>query len=121
MIGLGTDVVHIDRFRAALLRTPSLAERLFTDIERDYAWKARDPAERFAVRFAVKEATMKALGVGLGAFPFACVELVNAESGAPRVELRDGAGALARQRGVKEWHVSVSHDHHVALAVVVAL
>jgi holo-[acyl-carrier protein] synthase len=49
------------------------------------------------------------------------VELANATSGAPRLELTGAAAALARERGVTEWRVSVSHDHHVALAVVVAL
>lgn len=121
MLGLGTDVVHIDRFRVAIRRTPSLMARLFTEVERAYAGEARDPAERFAVRFAAKEATMKALGVGLGAFSFRSVALVNAEGGAPRLELTGRAETLAVDRGVREWHVSVSHDHHVALAVVIAL
>jgi holo-[acyl-carrier protein] synthase len=120
-LGLGTDVVHIDRFRVALGRTPSLAGRLFTDAERAYAGQARDPAERLAVRFAAKEATMKALGVGLGAFPFHSVALMNAEGGAPRLELTGRAHELAAARGVRDWRVSVSHDHHVALAVVIAL
>lgn len=121
MLGLGTDVVHIDRFRIALRRRPTLSRRLFTDVERAYAETARDPAERFAVRFAAKEATMKALGVGLGAFPFRAVAIVNAEGGAPSLELSGRAATLASERGVREWRVSVSHDHHVALAVVVAL
>jgi holo-[acyl-carrier protein] synthase len=121
MVGLGADVVHIDRFRVALQRTPSLAVRLFTATERAYAETARDPAERFAVRFAAKEAAMKALGVGLGAFPFAAVALVNAEGGAPSLVLTGRAATLADERGVKDWRVSVTHDHHVAFAVVVAL
>ena len=78
MISIGTDVVDLDRFRVALARTPRMVDRVFTEGERAYALRKRDPAERLAARFAVKEATMKALGVGLGAFKFHDVEVVKA-------------------------------------------
>lgn len=68
MIRVGIDVVDVERFRTVLRRTPSLVDRVFTRAEREYAHEALDPAERFAVRFAAKEATMKAMHVGLGAF-----------------------------------------------------
>jgi holo-[acyl-carrier protein] synthase len=119
--GIGIDAVDVDRFRTVLARTPGVARRLFTDAERAYGARKRDPAERLAARFAAKEAVMKALGVGLGAFSFQDVELVRAPSGQPMLELRGRAAALALQRGVTTWHVSLTHTHLVAEAVVVAV
>ena len=66
VVGIGTDLVDIDRFRMVLRRRPSVADRLFTTGERTYAERAADPAARLAARFAAKEATLKALGYGLG-------------------------------------------------------
>ncbi|HVM01933.1 MAG TPA: holo-ACP synthase, partial [Acidimicrobiales bacterium] len=75
MIGIGIDAVEVGRFRRALARTPRMAERLFTDGERAYGARFADPAPRLAARFAAKEATMKALGVGIGAVGFHDVEV----------------------------------------------
>ena len=120
MKGIGIDAVEVGRFRTVLARTPGVARRLFTEAERAYGARKRDPAERLAARFAAKEAVMKALGVGLGAFSFQDVEVVRASSGQPMVELRGRAAALARERGVTGWHLSLTHTHRVAEAVVVA-
>lgn len=121
MIGIGTDLVELDRFRTALVRTPSLAARLFSEGEQAYAARQPDPAERLAVRFAAKEAVMKALGVGLGAFPMRDVEVVRAESGQPALVLRGRAAELAAERGVQRWLLTLTHTETVAQAVAVAL
>ena len=121
MIGLGIDAVEIDRFRRVLERRPGLAGRLFTDAERAYGNRFSDPAPRLAARFAAKEAVMKALGVGLGAFAFRDVEVVKAPSGAPSVSLTGRAADLAARRGVTSWHLSLTHTGLVAEAVAVAL
>jgi holo-[acyl-carrier protein] synthase len=121
LVSLGTDVVDLDRFRIALRRTPGMVDRVFTDGERAYALRKRDPTERLAARFAVKEATMKALGVGLGAFRFHDVEVVKARSGEPSLALTGRAAALAERRGISGWKVSITHSDLVALAVVVGL
>ncbi|MGH9267943.1 MAG: holo-ACP synthase, partial [Acidimicrobiales bacterium] len=65
---LGTDVVDIERFRRVLARRPNLSARLFTAGEQAAVAGRNQPAGGLAARFAAKEATMKALGVGLGAF-----------------------------------------------------
>ena len=121
LTGIGIDAVEVDRFRRVLARTPGVARRLFTESERAYGDRKRDPAERLAARFAAKEAVMKALGVGLGAFPFHDVEVVRAPSGQPVLELRGRAEALARQLGVTGWRLSLTHTHRVAEAIAVAL
>jgi holo-[acyl-carrier protein] synthase len=119
VIGVGTDVVDIARFRRALGRSPGMVERVFTEAERSYSGRHRDPAQRLAARFAAKEATMKVLGVGLGAFRFHDVEVVRAESGAPALRLTGAAAELAGRRGVERWSVSMTHSDLVALAVVI--
>ncbi len=72
------------------------------------------------MRFAAKEAVMKALGVGLGAFAFHDVEVVRADSGRPALVLRGRAGELSDARGVQGWHVSLTHTAALAQAVVIA-
>ena len=121
MIGLGLDAVEVDRFRRVLERRPGLAARLFTDGERAYGARFADPAPRLAARFAAKEATMKALGVGLGAFDFREVEVSTAPSGAPSLRLSGRAAALAGSQGVTELRLSITHTEHLAEAVVAAL
>jgi holo-[acyl-carrier protein] synthase len=118
--GIGVDLVDVDRMRRSLARTPTLASRLFTPDERAYAERATDPTERFAARFAAKEAVMKALGVGLGAFDWHDVEVVHAASGAPTLRVTGRAAALAADAGVTRWLVTLSHTDRTAEAVVVA-
>lgn len=121
MIGIGTDLVELARFRIALARTPSLATRLFSDDELAYAGLRADPTERLAVRFAAKEAVMKALGVGLGAFALRDVEVIRTESGQPSLALRGRAAELAAERGVTTWHLTLAHTDNLAHATAVAL
>ena len=114
-VGVGVDVVDVERFALALERRPRLAQRLFTARECEDA--ARRP-ERLAARFAAKEAVLKALGSGLGDASFHSIEVQRAPSGAPQLVLHDEA--LARSRGVATWHLSMSHTVTTAMAFVVA-
>jgi holo-[acyl-carrier protein] synthase len=120
IVGVGIDAVDVERFRRLLARRVHLAGRLFTEGEQSYARAAADPVPRMSTRFAAKEAVMKALGVGLGAFPFAEVEVVRVGLEAPTLALHGTAGALAHGGGVARWHLSLTHTEHVAMAVVVA-
>ena len=92
--------------------------RIFTGLEVAFC---RGRASELAARFAAKEAVMKALGVGLGAFGFHDVEVVNAPSGKPGLVLRGKAAALAADRGVRGWELSLTHTDRTAHAVAVAL
>jgi holo-[acyl-carrier protein] synthase len=120
VIGLGTDVVDLERFRTALERTPNLVPRLFTEGERALASSRRDPIPALAARFAAKEAVMKVLGVGLGAIDWHDVEVVREESGQPRLRITGRAAARADAAGVTGWHLSLSHSDLVAIAVAAA-
>ena len=121
VVGVGTDLVEIERFRQAAERTPGILTRYFTDGERAYADRRRDPTERYAARFAAKEAVMKALGVGLGACELTEIEVVRDEdSGAPDLVLHGRAAELAAERGVTAWHLSLTHTDTAAHAIAIA-
>ena len=121
MIGIGVDLVEVERVRGALARTPSLRDRLFTPGEQAYADRAKDPAERYAVRFAAKEAAMKALGVGIGAVDWHDLEVVRADSGEPSLSVTGRAAAIATERGVTSWLLTLTHTAVLAEAIAVAV
>jgi holo-[acyl-carrier protein] synthase len=121
LVGLGFDLVDLERFRLVLARRPALAERLFTEGERGYAQSHRDPVPALAARFAAKEATMKALGVGLGAFGWHDVEVRRLDSSQPVLVVAGPAKALALGQGVGAWALTMTHTDLVAGAVVAAL
>ena len=118
---IGIDIVDVARFRALLARRPRIAERLFTPQERAYAESRADAAERLAVRFAAKEAVMKALGAGFGDVAFRDMEVVRAPGGKPGVRLHGRAAVRAQRAGVTGWHLSLSHTATSAVAVAVAV
>lgn len=120
MIGIGIDAVDIERFRVSLERTPAMRTRLFTPDELESLSAASDQVPSLAARFAVREAAMKAMGVGLGAFDFHDVSVVRLESGAPHLRVQGRALALADSLGINDWHVSITHTGTVAMAVVMA-
>ena len=111
IIGVGIDVVDIERFGASLARTPGLAERLFTPAE------LSRPLASLAARFAAKEAVAKALGAP-GAMHWHDAEVVSESSGRPLLELRGTVLARADDLGVRATHLSLSHDAGIASAVV---
>lgn len=119
MIGIGIDVVDIERFRTTLERTPSMRTRIFTQIELDYVAPQSDPIPSLAARFAAREAVMKSLGLGLGAFSFHDVWVERAASGAPSLAITGRAAGLAQAAGVTRWHLSLTHSDLVAAAYVV--
>ncbi|HZA76067.1 MAG TPA: holo-ACP synthase [Acidimicrobiales bacterium] len=121
VVGVGIDLCEVDRMRRVLARTPGFAARVYTDDEQAYCRARRDPTERFAARFAAKEAVLKAMGLGLGACAFREIEVVRAASGAPSLVLHGTAAGLAADRGIADWHVSLSHTSTVAEALVIAV
>src|SRR5829696_10044839 len=97
MGGVGIDLLDVERFERALERHPRLADRLFTDAEREYAAGRARPAMHLAARFCAKEAVAKALG--LTAWSFRDVEVVATEAG-PEVRLSGSAARRAAELGV---------------------
>mgnify|MGYP001812850690 CR=1 FL=1 len=120
LVGIGIDLVDIDRFRRSLERTPSMRTRLFTDIELAYVEPMADPVPSLAARFAAREAVMKSLGLGLGAFGFHEVWVERADSGEPSLVITGAALDLANRARVDRWHLSLTHSDTTAGAYVVA-
>jgi holo-[acyl-carrier protein] synthase len=118
--GIGIDAVDIDRFRRSLARTPSMQQRIFTEHELAYVSPKADPVPSLAARFAAREAVMKAMGLGLGAFGFHEVWVDHRDSGEPHLHVTGRALELASQRGIATWHLSITHTDLVAIAYVVA-
>ncbi len=127
IIGTGVDVVDVPRFQAALLRTPGLADRLFSDKERAQRTKGSgetdgplpDGAVSLAGRFAAKEAAAKALGAPGGLRWHDC-EVLTGEKGRPYLHVTGTVAAEAQRQGIVHWHLSLSHDGGVAVAFVIA-
>ncbi|MGW8888290.1 holo-ACP synthase [Streptomyces sp. NPDC055749] len=119
IIGVGIDVAEIERFGAALERTPQMAGRLFLERELMLPSGERRGIASLAARFAAKEAVAKALGAP-GGLHWADAEVYVEESGQPRLRVRGTVAARAAELGVRHWHVSLSHDAGVASAVVIA-
>lgn len=121
VVGLGSDLLEIPRLRAVIDRRPEVLTRCFTEAERADLAPRRDAVPGYAVRFAAKEAVMKALGVGIGAVAWHEVEVRATGSGAPEVVLHGRAAARATTCGVSGWRLSLSHTGQSALAVALAL
>lgn len=118
--GIGVDAVDIERFRLSLQRTPSMRDRLFTAEELQYVEPKADPVPSLAARFAAREAVMKAMGLGLGAFGFHEVWVTRSESGQPALAVTGRAAELAAERDIRRWHLSLTHSALVAIAYVIA-
>ena len=119
IVGIGIDVAEIDRFQAALDRTPGMAERLFRPAE--LLLPSGEPLgiASLAARFAAKEALAKALGAPPG-LSWLDAEVTVSDNGRPYLAVTGTVAARAAALGVTTWHVSLSHDAGVASAVVIA-
>jgi holo-[acyl-carrier protein] synthase len=119
IIGVGVDVCPVDRFAAALARTPGLRDRLFTPAEQHTPSGVERTGESLAARFAAKEALAKALGAP-GDLHWHDAEVTVGEQGRPHLVVRGTVAHRAAALGVTSWHVSLSHDGGIASAVVIA-
>src|SRR4029450_5646603 len=119
IIGVGIDVVPVERFAESLTRTPGLRDRLFTVAEQQTPSGTPRTGESLAARFAAKEAVAKALGAPRDLqWHHAGGHLGG--PGRPPLEIRGTVAGRAAQLGVTNWHLSLSHDGGIASAVVVA-
>jgi len=119
--GLGVDIVEIQRMRQALSRHPRLKARIFSEEEQRYCDRRNKPETHYAMRFAAKEAVLKAIGTGFKGMRFRDVEVVRDEGGRPRPILHGRAAEVAESAGVVELHLSLSFTHSTAVASAVAI
>lgn len=121
IIGMGVDIAEVDRIRAAIERHGEVfLKRVYTAREREYCEQFRNKFERYAGRFAAKEAAMKALGTGWRrGVRWADLEVVREAGGRPALALGGEAGKIAKKLGVKHIALSITHTEAQALAQVI--
>ena len=121
-VGLGVDIVEIERMRKILERTPSFRERVFSEGERAYCDATSCPEAHYATRFAAKEAVLKALGTGFAqGIGVRDIEVRRTSKGRPYVVLSGRAREVAREQGVRELPISLSYTHVEAVACAMAI
>jgi holo-[acyl-carrier protein] synthase len=121
IIGMGVDVAEVERIRRAIERHGEVfLRRIFTAKEREYCERFRNKFERFAGRFAVKEAAMKALGTGWSrGVRWVDIEVARQKGGKPTLVLAGEARKIAERLGVKHIALSITHTAAQALAQVI--
>lgn len=119
--GIGTDIVAISRFQRFLTDgNDSLFARLFTEEETAYCSAKRSCAQHYALRFAAKEAFLKALGIGLrDGLSWKDISVVNDSLGKPDLHLTGRAAEIFREQSLSKIFLSLSHDGDSAVAMVV--
>jgi holo-[acyl-carrier protein] synthase len=121
IVGTGIDLAEVPRIRAAIERYgETFLNRIYTEAERAYVERKANRFERYAARFAAKEAGMKALGTGWRrGVRWRDFEVANLPSGRPTMRLHGTAGEIADRLGVKQISVSLTHTAESGMAFVV--
>ena len=121
-VGLGVDIVEVSRMAGILERSPAFAKRVFSQAEQDYCNGKANAATHYALRFAAKEAVVKALGTGFAdGVGVRDIEVERAANGKPSVRLSGRALEIAEERGIKSISISLSYTHTDAVACALAV
>ena len=120
IIGIGVDIIEIERVRQAIQNTKNFLSKLFTEREIDYFISRNMNSEVIAGNFAAKEAVSKALGTGIRGFSFKDIEILRNELGKPEVILHNGANLIGNKlvgnNNSLRVHLSISHNNSSAIA-----
>ncbi len=121
IIGIGVDVIEIQRVREVMQRQKArFQNRVFTAAEQEYCNGHRDPAPHYAARFAAKEALFKALGTGWsGGIRWTDAEVTRFPGQAPSMVLHGRAALISSARGARTSYLTLSHSRDTAVAVVI--
>jgi holo-[acyl-carrier protein] synthase len=121
IVAIGIDIIEVARIREVLSRTPAVCRRVFTSAEREYCdSRGVASAQHYAVRFAAKEAMLKALQTGWrGGISWQDVEVAAYDSGAPYLILHGVVKGLFEASGATKAHLSLSHTAEHAIAEVI--
>ncbi|MDM0605740.1 holo-ACP synthase [Clostridium perfringens] len=120
IIGIGVDIIEIERVRQAIQNNKNFLSKLFTERELDYFINRNMNSEVIAGNFAAKEAVSKALGTGIRGFSFKDIEILRNELGKPEVILHNGANLIGNKlvgnNNSLRVHLSISHNNSSAIA-----
>lgn len=121
IFGVGTDLVDVERIRQSAERFGDrFLLRIYTETERNYCLSKANKYERFAARFAAKEAGMKALGTGWSrGVSWQDFQVANEPSGRPTLKLAGVAARIAAERGVGKVSLSMTHTATDGFAIVI--
>jgi holo-[acyl-carrier protein] synthase len=121
IVGLGADITEVDRIQGAIERQGErILRRIYTAAEIAYCERFKNKYERYAGRFAVKEAAMKALGTGWSrGVRWVDIEVVREKGGKPVLALAGEAKKIAERMGVKNIAITITHTEKQALAQVI--
>ena len=118
ILGIGTDIIEIERIDRAIKNTPMFLEKIFTKRELDELNKSTLRVESVAGNFAVKEAVSKAVGTGMRGFSFNDIEVFRDELGKPIVQVSDKVKDIIKVDNYT-FNVSISHNRTCAIAFVI--
>ncbi|MGM9533264.1 holo-ACP synthase [Intestinibacter sp.] len=116
ILGIGIDIIEIDRIEKVLKRTPRFLERNFTEKEVEYFKQNNLRSESIAGNFAAKEAISKAIGTGVRGFNLKDIEILRDDLGKPIVNTYNNLNEICIKYSVKEIKVSISHSENYAVA-----
>jgi len=117
--GIGTDIVKVERMKEVVEKWgEKFLQRVFTPQEIVYCHHKKDPFPSLSVRFAAKEAVIKASGSGVS-IPLIDIEVVNDERGNPTIQPRGALRAFFRENALSKVHLSLSHEKEYGIAFVV--
>lgn len=120
IVGIGTDIIQVGRIERVIQRNPAFVSRVFTAAEIAYCEAKASQAQSFAVRFAAKEAVMKALGTGWAeGVNWLDIQVNTDATGQPVLSLSGKALARAQHLQANRYHISLSHEKEQAIAFVI--
>ena len=115
IIGVGTDIIEIERLKKAIERTPTFVNRVFTEIEQEYCFQKKTYIQSLAGRFSAKEAFVKAMGTGIGKeFNWLDIEVFNSSNGQPQIRILNN-----KLKDDFVINLSISHEKKYAVAFVI--
>jgi holo-[acyl-carrier protein] synthase len=120
IVGIGVDLVDVQRVERIIERHPTFLARVFTSVEIAYCDRQASPAESYAARWAAREACRKALG-GIREMRWQDVHVERAPTGAPSLVLEGTSRRRAEMLGVREVKLALTHERRMAAAFCVAV
>ncbi len=119
----GVDIVETAKFKKVFLKNKDFSSDIFTEKEKEYCLSKKDPHIHFAGRFAAKEASMKALGIGMSGsgidYAFKEIETLPGASGKPVLSFSGWVEKISKKRRINQMTVSISHSSNYAVATVI--
>ena len=121
IVGMGVDIAEVERIQGAIERHGEVfLRRVYTTREREYCERFKNKYERYAGRFAAKEAAMKALGTGWSrGVRWVDIEILRRQGSRPMLELKGEARKITDRLGVKNIAISITHTSKQAMAQVI--